>query len=176
MPWPTTSWGGQGNPLYPTTSTNPAAEVYPSVPGVTTTTPNSADGPAPGNISILADGTFIQFLIAAATIAANVACITSGVWQNTFKVTPCTAINQLVMAINDRTGVSVTVNQCTWFTTRGLAFPLVAASVAANKIVASSGTAGVLYAATPGTDLQSSMWNTVVVGGAQAASPVYLGN
>lgn len=174
MSSPTSMWGNYGNPLYATTLQNPTADIYPNVPGVTTTTPNSTDGPPLGQNVVLPDGTFTQFLQAVGTLAASAACIISGAWQNNFVVTPLTAINQLVVGVNDRGGAALAANNCTWFTTRGLAFPLTAATTAAGKIVASSAVSGTLYGATPGTDMQGNMVNTVLVGGSVAASPVYI--
>jgi hypothetical protein len=175
MSLPTTLWGIIGNPLFPTSSTNPTATVYQTAPGPNTTTPSSADGPVLGNFAILLDGTFVQFLQASGSIASNAACRLTLPWQSVFQVQATSAVGQICMAVNDRSQAALSANYCTFFTLRGLAFPLVAASVAAGAIVAPSGTAGTLYAATVGTDGQWTMENTVVVpGGGAALSPVYL--
>lgn len=175
MALPTTQWGNVGNTLQAFTAQNPSADVYLSIPGPNATTPGSSDGPVLGNFQCLADGTFVQFLQATATfnkqLAGKVATATA--WQSNFVTIPTAAANDLIVCINDRGGQNLAPLSCTWFTMRGLAFCQVAASVAAGKIVASSGTTGVLYGATAGTDLQGSIVNTVVVGGAQALSPVY---
>jgi hypothetical protein len=167
MPFPTTQWGNQG------TLNGIGADVYSTLPGPSASVPGSADGPVLGNFTVLADGSAVQFLQTVATTAANVACQISA-WQNVYQVTPTTAINQLVVAVNDLALQSLTANYFTWFKVRGLAFPLVASATAAKAIVASSATAGTLYAATAGTDLQGDMVNTALVGGSAAASPVYM--
>jgi hypothetical protein len=127
-------------------------------------------------LSILADGTFVQFLVAKGAIAANAACTfaTATAWQNNFGVIATAAINTLVIAVNDRALAALVSGNCTWFTERGLAFATTAATVAAGKIVAASSVAGTLYGATAGTDLQGNMANTVLVGASAATSPVYI--
>lgn len=173
MSFPTTQWGNVGNTL---ASTQVSADIYPIVPGPSATVPGSADGPVLGNFQILADGTFIQFLQVTATFNKNLAgkVATATAWQNNFATIPTAAANDMVVCINDRGLANLASANCTWFTMRGLTFAQTAASVAAGRIVASSGTAGTLYGATAGTDLQGDMVNTVVVGGSAAVSPVYM--
>jgi hypothetical protein len=173
MAFPTTQWGNIGNTL---ASTQVSADVYTAIPGQNATTPGSADGPILGNFQLLADGTFVQFLQALATFNKNLAgkVATATAWQNNFVTIPTAAANDLVICINDRSLANLTNTYCSWFTLRGLTFAQTAASVAAGKIVAASGTAGTLYGATAGTDLQGNMVNTVVVGGSAAVSPVYI--
>lgn len=178
MPFPTTQWGNIGNTLQAFGASNPGADVYAAIPGPSATVPGSADGPVLGNFQLLADGTCVQFLQAVASTAKSAALIIS-VWKNVFQVTPSTSINQLVIAVNDRSNTVLstlfsTANYgCSWFTVKGLAFILTAASVNAQTIVASSSTTGVVYGATAGTDLQSNMVNTVTTTGA-AISPVFI--
>ena len=174
MSLPTTLWGN----LY---------DVYTTIPGPTSSNPSASDGPVLGNSAILADGSQVQFMqfVTSTSTAANAALETSGN-GNLYKVTATTGTNTLCIAVNDLSGGSatnnntatsggiVTVNYCAWVKRKGLAFPLVAASVGAAAIVAPSGTAGVLYAATAGTDLQGNIVNTVVVGGSQAVSPCFM--
>ncbi len=173
MAFPTSQWGNIGNTL---AATQVGADVYTTIPGPSASTPGSADGPVLGNFQVLADGTFIQFLQATATFNKNLAgkVATATAWQNNFVTIPTAAANDLVICINDRGLTNLSASYCTWFTMRGLAFAQTAASVAAGKIVAASGTAGTLYGATAGTDLQGNMVNTVVVGGSAAVSPVYI--
>lgn len=172
MSVPTSQWGsvGTGTPV-----ANPnGALVFQTPPGPNTTTPGSSNGPNLGDYQYLTDGTRVQFLKALGAVALNAACKIS-TWANgAFTVTPTAAINKLVVAVNDRGLTVLAANYCTWFTVKGLAYPLVAASVAADTIVAASAVSGTLYAATAGTDLQGNMVNTVVVGGAAAASPVFI--
>lgn len=178
MSFPTTQWGNVGNTLQAFSSTNPSADVYTAIPGPSATTPGSASSPVLGNFQILADGTFVQFLQTLATF--NKALVgkintTTTFWQNNFVVIPTAGVNELAMCVNDRSNTNLASASCTWFTLRGLTFAQVAASTATNKILAASATAGTLYAATAGTDLQGSTFtNTVVVGGSAAPSPVYM--
>lgn len=172
MSFPTASWGN-------------SYDVYTAIPGPTSTSPGSSDGPTLGNFSILADYSVIQFLqFVGATNPANAAMKIS-TWTD-YKITPTTAVNNIAVAVNDlaggsatnpnsaTSGAAVTQNYCAWAKIKGLAFPLCAASVGAGAAVAPSATAGVLYAVTVGTDIQANIVNTVVVGGAQAVSPVYI--
>ena len=172
MSLPTSIWGN-------------TYDVYTSVPGPTSTSPGGSNGPVLGNSAILADGSVIQFLqLVGATNPAN-AALKISVWT-TYKVTPTTATNDLCMAVNDlaggsasnpnsaTSGAAVTQNYCAWVKKGGLAFPLVAASVGAEDVLAPSATAGVLETAVAATHFQSNIVNTVVVGGAQAVSPVYI--
>ena len=170
MTLPTSLWGNFGNTLY---TGFPTADVYSVLPGPTTTTPGSSDGPHLGDWGVLEDGTEIQFLQTVATTANYAACKAS-VWKNAYEVTPTTAVGNICYAVNDRAGQSLTANYYTWFTKRGLAFPLVAASVGAAAVVAPSSTGGTLYAATVGTDGQWNLQNTVAVGGTAASSPVLI--
>lgn len=165
MPLPTSTIGNVGNPL---DSNNKGADVYTSVPTV-----GSGEGPALGEHQILADGTFIQFLKAVATTAANLAVMISA-WQSVFQVTPTTATGQGVLGVNDRSLSSLSNGYCTWFTLRGLAFPKVKANVAAQAPVGSSATSGTLDTASAANTGDRVMINTVVVGGADAVSPVYI--
>lgn len=171
MSLPTSNWGNIGSG-FPVVSPN-GADVYTTPPGPSTSVPGSANGPILGNYTILADGTAVQFLKALGAIALNAACRVSS-WPNAYVVQPTSAINQECIAVNDRGLTVLSANYCTWFTRKGLAYPLTAAAVAAGAIVAPSSVSGTLYAATAGTDLQSNMVNTVVVGGAAAASPVLI--
>jgi hypothetical protein len=130
-----------------------------------------------GMTEILFDGSFVQFLQFVATTAANKACTVSGN-ATAYTVTPTSAAEQLVQCVNDRCGgglggtiVSVAANDYAWGTIRGISYPLVAASAAANKFVVSSSTSGTLAVYTAGTDIQGNIYNTVVVGGSAAASP-----
>lgn len=177
MSFPTTQWGNVGNTLQAFSGTNPSADNYLSIPGPSATVPGSASSPVLGNFVYAADGTFIQFLQVLATFNKNLVGkinTTTTFWQNNFVVIPTAGVNELVMCVNDRSNVNMASASCSWFTLRGLAFAQTAASVATNKIVAASATAGTLYAATAGTDLQGTMTNTVVVGGSAASSPVYM--
>lgn len=173
MSFPTTIWGN-------------SYDIYTAVPGPTSSSPGSSDGPVLGNIGILADGTFIQFLqFVGATNPANAAMKISTSFVN-YKVTPTTATSDLCIAVNDlsggsasnphsaTSGAAVTQNYCAWATVRGLGFPLTIAAVAAGAVVAPSATAGTLDTAVAATHLQGNLVNTVVVGGSNAASPVYL--
>lgn len=174
MSSPTTLWGN-------------SYDIYTTVPGPTSTSPNSSDGPVLGNAARLADGSQIQFMqfVTATTTAANLALILSGT-PTLYKVTASTAANQLVVAVNDLAGGSATnvhsatsgaavlVNYCAWVTRKGLAFPLVKANCAADKILISTTTAGALGPAIAGTDIQGNIVNTVVVGGADAVSPAFM--
>jgi hypothetical protein len=170
MPFPTTQWGNVGNPA---AATPTYADVYTTAPGPNATTPNSADGPVLGNFQTLADGTEIQFLQAVGAIAKNASCVLSS-WQNAFVVAQTTAATQLAIAVNDRGNTILAASYCTWFTREGLAFPLVAASTAANAALAPSATAGVLAITVPGTTNQANIVNAVVVGGSQAVSPAII--
>jgi hypothetical protein len=170
MPFPTTQWGNIGNPLDSSATT---ADVYSTRPGPSATTPGSANGPVLGNLQILADGTFVQFLKTVATTTYNQALSFSD-WESEFQVTP-TSTNDFVVAVNDRAGsTTITANYFSWFTVKGLAFALCEANVPARDVVAAGATAGVLAAAVAATHLQGNIANTVVVGGAQAASPVFI--
>lgn len=176
MAFPTTQIGNIGNTLQAFTAQNPSADVYLSLPGPSATVPGSASTPVIGNFSILADGTFVQFLQALATfnkgLVGKVATATA--WQNNFVTIPTAAVNDLVICVNDRCNQNLAANSCTWFTLRGLAFAQTLNAVAAGKIVAASGVAGQLYGATAGTDNQGDIVNTVLVGGSAAISPVYM--
>jgi hypothetical protein len=117
---------------------------------------------------------------------ANYVLQVGAAWLTSYEMKATSAINQLVIGVNDVSGGSatnnntatsgsvVTNNYCAWVKVKGLAFALTAASVGAGAIVASSGTAGELYAATAGTDLQGNIVNTIVVGGSAAVSPVFI--
>jgi len=166
MSLPTTQWGNTG------VISGTTADIYSTLPGPTSSTPGSADGPVLGNYQILADGSAIQFLKFTATTTQYKACQVGAAWQNAYDVTPTTAANQACIAVNDLAGsTTITANYYTWGKVKGLAFPLVAASVAAGAVVAPSATSGTLYAATAGTDLQSNIVNTIVVGASAASSP-----
>ncbi len=170
MPFPTTQWGNIGNPL---NSSAPTADVYSTQPGPSASVPGSANGPVLGNTQILADGTFVMFLKTVATTTYN-QCLTFDDWQSAFEVTP-TAVNNFVVAVNDRAGsTTITANYFSWFTTKGLAFALCEANAAAKAVMAAGATAGVLAQAVAATHLQGNIANTVVVGGQQAASPVFI--
>lgn len=178
MSVPTSTWGNTGYTLgFPTALTQTQqATSWSSFPGPTATVPGSSDGPPLGQAIILPDYTTVQALVAGATTAFSLATkvSTAVAWQNNFTVIPTAAANDLVVAINDRSGISLSANYFTWFTIKGLAFPLTLNATAAGKIVAASGVSGQLYGATAGTDLQGTMVNTVLVGASPAASPVLM--
>ena len=156
---PTSQWG------------NPS-DVYSTVPNSSSTT--MGDGPILGNYQIYAaDGTVIKFVQYVLATAANKAVHLSTAWQNAYQVTPTTAALQPVLGVNDQSGITISANYCGWMTVSGLMFPLCAASTAKEAVVVSSTTNGTLVAYTPGTDIDSSIVNTVVVGGSAAASPCY---
>lgn len=177
MALPTSQWGNTGVNLFASIAAgNFSADVYSTAPGPTTTTPGSADGPILGNYQTLADGTFVQFLQASGTIAAYAAVKPTLPWQLAYQVSATGAANDFVIAANDRSFAALSANNCTWFTLRGLAFPLVAASVSTVRVAQTDTTAGTLKAAVAGTNFQSNLYNTVAVGsGGAAASPVYFG-
>lgn len=178
MSFPTSQWGNSGYTLgFPTAQTQvQQADAYSVYPGQSATVPSAGAGPLVGNYTLLPDGTQVQFLQATATFNKNLAgkIATATVWQNNFATIPTAAANDLVICVNDRSALNLTANYYSWFTVKGLAFAQTAASVAAGKIVASSATAGTLYGATAGTDLQGTIVNTVVVGGSAAVSPVLM--
>jgi hypothetical protein len=173
MPFPTAQWGNQG------TLGSLGADVYSSLPGPSASTPGSADGPVLGNFSLLADGSAVQFLQAYASTPLNSAMYIQ-TWQTNYQVRPTTAANQMVVAVNDLSLVAMTTAYstnfygCTWFKVKGLAFPLVNATVAANIFVASSTEVGTLAAVVVGTDIQANIVNTVLVGASDAASPCFI--
>lgn len=153
-----------GNLGDPTNSANAGADVYSAAPTV-------GQGPALGTVEILADGTFVQFLKTLANTAVNLACRPSATPVN-FTVTPTTAADQFVLAINDRSLTALTTtNAWTWFTTRGICFPKVNAAVAADVPVASSAETGILD--TQGANALGArpIVNLVLVGASDAASP-----
>jgi hypothetical protein len=177
MTFPTSNWGN----LY---------DVYSAIPGPTSSIPGSSDGPTLGNFLLLADFSCAQFvqLTTGPSTPANYALQVGLTWQTDYLMTATTAKNQLVIGVNDlaggfatnnntaTSGADVPYNYCAWVKIKGLAFALTAASVGQGAIVASSGTPGLLYAATAGTDLQGNIVNTVAVGsGSGAVSPVFLG-
>jgi hypothetical protein len=178
MPFPTTSWGNQGATLgFPTALTSAQqAYVVNGLPGPTASLPGSTDGPQIGGYTLLPDGTYVQFLQAGAGVASGNVCkiSTAVAWQNNFTVINTAAANDGAVAVNDRAGIALLTNYCTYFTRQGLAFALTLNAVAAGKIVAASGVAGQLYGATAGTDLQAFGVNTVLVGASPAASPVLI--
>lgn len=171
MSFPTTLWGN-------------TFDIYTAVPGPTASSPSASDGPVLGNAALLADGSLIQFVqfVTATSTLANLAVIASTSFAN-YKVTASSAANQLVVGVNDlaggsasnqhsaTSGAAVLVNYCAWITRKGLCFPVVKANCAADKILISTVTAGALGPAVAGTDIQGTIVNLVVVGGADAVSP-----
>ncbi len=170
MSFPTTSWGN-------------SYDIYTTIPGPTSTSPGSSDGPVLGNSQRLADDgviQFVQFLTATST-AANMALIGKGAWSS-YAVTASSAASQMLIGVNDLSGGSATnqhtatsggtvlVNYCAWITRKGLCFPLVKANAAADAILITTSTAGKLDA---GTDAGQAV-NLVVVGGSDAVSSALL--
>jgi hypothetical protein len=152
---PTTQWG------------NPS-DVYATVP-------TQGDGPVLGNWQMyFVDGSTIQFVqnTSAGALTLYYALGIGGTtWASTYSVLATgTANTQYVVGVNDQSGISVSASYAFWMKTRGLMFPLVAASVAAEKVVCSSATAGTLQAVTAGTSLQFDIVNTQTVGSGGAAS------
>ncbi len=174
MSFPTTLWGN----LY---------DIYSAVPGPTSSSPGSSDGPVLGNAALLADGSLVQFFqfVTATTTAANMALVVSGN-ANLYKVAASGAVTDLVIAVNDLAGGSATnnntstsggavlVNYCAWAKRKGLAFPLVKANVAAGVCVSPTATAGTLDTSVAATHMQAMIGNTVVVGGSDAVSPCFM--
>jgi hypothetical protein len=170
MSFPTCNWGN----LF---------DVYTTIPGPTASSPNSSDGPVLGNSTILADGSVVQFVqfVTATSTAANAALIWNGA-PTLYKMTASSATNQLLVGVNDLSGGSatnnntatsggiVTVNYCAFVKRKGMAFPLVKASAAADAILVTTATAGTLDA---GTDAGNCV-NLVVVGGSAAVSPAFM--
>lgn len=166
MSFPTTSWGN-------------SYDIYTTIPGPTSSSPGSSDGPVLGNAQRLADDGMIQFVqfVTATSTAANAALIANTAWTN-YKVTASTAASQFLIGVNDLSGGSATnlhtatsggtvlVNYCAWITRKGLCFPNVKASVAADAILITGTTAGFLAG---GTDAGQAV-NLVVVGGSDAVS------
>lgn len=160
MATPTASWG---QPNW--------SDVYTALP--------VGSGLQLGQTELLFDGSLVQFLQFVATTAANKACTISGS-SVAYTVTPSTAALQLVLTANDRSGggvggtnVSVAANSYAWGTIKGTGYPLCTASTAAGKFMVSTTTSGLLAAYTAGTDIDSHIYNSVVVGGSNAASPCY---
>jgi len=161
MPFPTASWG-QAN----------WSDVYTALP--------VGSGLQLGSTELLFDGSIVQFLQFVASTIAGAACTVYGSAIN-YQVTPTTAALQLVLTCNDRSGgglgtgqVTIAANSYAWGTIRGIAYPLVATTIAAGKFLVSTTSTGVLSAFTVGTDIQSNIYNTVTVGGANAQSPVQI--
>lgn len=158
MALPSSSWG-QSN----------WSDVYTAIP--------TGSGLPLGQVEMLYDGSFVQFLQFVASTAANKACTISGSAIN-YQVTPTTAAEQLVLTCNDRSGgglntsnVTIAANSYGWATIRGIGYPLLTAATAAGKFVVSTSTSGTLSAFTAGTDIQSNIYNTVLVGASAASSP-----
>jgi hypothetical protein len=160
MPFPTSSYG---QPNW--------SDVYTAIP------PGS--GLQPGSTELLFDGSFVQFLLFSTSGVAGAGMTGIAPWANTYSIATTTTANVIqIWAINDRNGGGLGTSNATvastsyaWCTIKGLAFPFTTASTAALKYLVSSGTAGLLAAATAGTSLQANIWNTVVVGGSNAQSP-----
>lgn len=162
MPFPTSTWG---QPNF--------SDQYTALP--------TGSGLQLGSTEFLFDGTLVQFFQFLASTTANKACTFSGS-SLAYTVTPTTATLQFVLTCNDRSGgglagtiTTVAANSYAWGTVRGTGYPLVTASVAAGKFQCSTATSGLLNTVTAGTDIQSNLYNTVIVGGSNAASPVYFG-
>lgn len=74
-------------------------------------------------------------------------------------VTTATVNTVPIVAISDRAGsTALATNNIAWMTTRGLASSLVLTTITAPAYLVSSGTAGTLTAATPGTSSQSNIF------------------
>lgn len=162
MPFPTSSWG-QAN----------WSDQYTALP--------TGSGLQLGSTELLFDGSMVQFFQFVASTTANKACTFSGS-SLAYTVTPTSATLQYAVTCNDRSGgglagtiTTVAANSYAWGTIKGTGYPLVTASVAAGTFVVTSSTSGLLKATTAGTDLQANLYNTVVVGGSNAASPVFFG-
>lgn len=163
MSFPTSTWG-QAN----------FSDIYTSLP--------TASGLKAGDSSLLTDGSRVQFVLCNAQFTANQAGIIFS-WPTNYSVTPSTAANQYVIAVNDRTstttgfptGATVAAASYTWMTVKGLCYPLCAAATGAAAFVVSGAAAGTLNATTLATDAQSNITNLVLVGGSAAASPCFMG-
>jgi len=128
---------------------------------------------ATGN-GILYNGNAVQLF----QVAASSTCPANGSFQlfggaTTFQIAATSAINQLVIGINDLSGSALTAAQYFFGTISGYTSVLEAASVAANTVIVSSTTAGTLAAAVAGTSLQANI-QSQVASGAGGATLAYL--
>lgn len=139
-------------------------------------------GPPLGGISLLFDGSVVQFMEFAASTVAGAACTFTGSYiNNQYQITPTTAAIQWVSHINDRapsglfqTNQTNAVTSFSWATTNGICNPFSTASTAAFKFMCSSSTTGLLKAVTAGTDVGNNVYNLVLVGGSNAQSPSFI--
>lgn len=126
-----------------------------------------------GEFGLLFDGSMCRLLNAKGVVNQYDAVYVQGGNSNDYNVLQAGAVNEPVVAVNDRSGSTpLAANNIAWMSSRGIGTANVLAGLSANTVLVSSSTPGYLGAYNSGTANLS----TGVVSGQSSQQNIYLLN